>query len=61
MKINFKQIIHLKLYGWIFIDNKYYVKCKLHGITEAVLHGWHQDVTCLECLESGINDFDFIT
>ena len=49
--MNLWQGIHLKLYGWYEDEGKTFIKCPIHGVTEAYVHGWKETVDCVACLQ----------
>jgi hypothetical protein len=48
--MNLLQKIHLKIWGYYEDDGKTYMKCLDHGVTEAYIHGWGDNVGCVKCL-----------
>lgn len=50
------QSFHLFLYGWVKIDNNYYVNCKEHGATIAIRHGFHNIIECKICYVRELKD-----
>lgn len=49
--MNLWQRIHLKLRGWYEDGDKTYLKCPVHGLIEAYVHGYDERIDCLKCLQ----------
>ncbi len=46
--------IHLKIFGYYIDGNDKKIICYIHGLTDAVVHGYGSKISCLKCIEMEI-------